>query len=214
MAVLLILAKASVNKASFFYGPGKFMIWSISVIFIGAIILFISAKSFGYPQKLSAFLNKKSTAKRNYNNKNHTDYSSKYPKGEVAGLQSNKPVNSIQDLSNVCNEFITPLRKLLDSNKVNYENYKANHRLGGAQQVYNFDKKIRTLISTHADIIPESLNGDVNILVEHLNIWINTFEQQTANLKLSPNSTFKVQYDGPDFPVASVQKITKFQSCN
>ncbi|THU34193.1 hypothetical protein FAM09_24550 [Niastella caeni] len=315
MTILLVLAKASLNKTSYFNGPGKFIVWGMVILFISSIFLLLSCAFFEYPKsfndpnrkniagtigdKLSIdaegytnihghvywqdnspipnaliipsinhpsvlteqngrfefrvsanevkegiLFNIKSDSFHGVKNKRFSrdslsgdcnifiDFSAKVKKADIVkDPESKEPVVKKTDIVkaserkepvvkkapnqfNVCNEFVIPLRILLDSNKTIYDIYKKKHILSLAQRLYNYDIKIRDLISKNSAHIPDTLNGDIEKLVQHLNIWISAYEKQTTNVNLQSNSTFRVDYKGPDFPVSSVVRIRKYISCN
>jgi hypothetical protein len=93
-----------------------------------------------------------------------------------------------------------------------YSQYLSNKIFLHAKSIYSANTHIKLLLEEHSGLIPEEIEQDCVLLLNHYTIWMNQFEDLSKSLNPSPETVFVFNRldDNGSFPGESVHAILRF----
>jgi hypothetical protein len=108
--------------------------------------------------------------------------------------------------------LLKPLKFYLSLSSLAYSQYLSNKVFLHAQSIYEANAQVKALLTRYAGIIPDEIEHDCLLLLNHFNIWMHQYETLKKTLDPVPETEFvfnRIDQNG-SFPGASVARILKF----
>ena len=108
--------------------------------------------------------------------------------------------------------LLSPLYFFMQSSRTAYVKYSANKIFLHAQAIRLANRKVYRLLTENTSYIPEELQADILLLLNHYDIWFTQFKKHKKKLKpsLGDEFVFNQLDDQSAFPKAVEEKIFKY----